>query len=923
MASPLLRTKLYIPSSRPNTISRHRLVERLGSKLEGKLTLISAPAGFGKSTLLSECAKTCDRPVAWVTLDKGDNDPSRFFSYLITALQRIEGEVGESALIALQSPQQPQLEALITGLINEVAEIPKLAILVLDDYHVITNQDIQEAVFFLIEHLPTNLHVIIASRADPPWPLARLRARGDMVELRVNDLRFTTAEATNFLNDVMGLELSAEDILELESRTEGWIAGLQMAALSMKGRQDVSSFVKSFSGSHRFILDYLVEEVLESQPSNIQDFLFKTAILERMNSPLCEAILSDWQLRERETVADDLEDTAPHTLTSTQEILEYLDSTNLFVLSLDEERCWYRYHNLFADLLRSRLFETQADEVSELHRRASEWFEGQGLVAEAVNHAIAADDFDRIAQLVSGHALSMVYHGELKTILDWLNALPVEVVNSRPWLCVAYAWGVVSAGKVDEAEQMLHRAEKALADIDGVQPEEDNRLVGHIFAIRTYISWFNGDISLAIELAQKSLDRLPEKDLLVRAWSSSLLGSMLRTDGDLSAAGDAYSQSIAMSLRAGDYNFAIDTLWERGVLEHRQGKLHQVMSTCQEALRLEEEHIRLGGRRLPATGYTFTRMSLIYTEWNECVAAVNYAHQAVDLCRQWGLADAIVQSYLSLAIALQASGDTQGALDAIHQAKEAAFDISAWYITIVKVCEANIRLLSGDLDAGMRWAEQSNLNPEGELEFQHMEEYILFARVLFAQDRWNEARHFLDRLMEMVESAGARGYQIKLLVYQSLLHDAQGEEGNALDVLMRAVRLGEAENYMRTYLDGGRRVGWLLEKLARRPTRISQDYIRKLINAFSSEDYGLQFRFEASRQVPTPADPSAALVDPLSDRELQVLRLLATNLTSTEISDELYISASTVRSHIKNIYSKLDVHRRYDAVELARELKLI
>ena len=923
MASPLLRTKLYIPLPRPNIISRPRLVNRLASGLDCKLTLISAPAGFGKSTLLSECAKTCHRPIAWITLDHGDNDPSRFLSYLVAALQRVEAEVGESAMLALQSPQPPALDSLITGLINEIVEIPSPSVLVLDDYHVITNQDVQNAVFFLIEHLPPNLHMIIASRSDPPWPLARLRARGDMLELRVNDLRFTAEEATTFLNDIMGLNLSPDDIVELESRTEGWIAGLQMAALSMTGHQDVSNFVKSFSGSHRFILDYLVEEVLEIQSPELQDFLFKTAILGRMNASLCLAILGDSQVGELEVFADDSVDALQQILTSPQEILEYLDSANLFVISLDEERCWYRYHHLFADLLRSRLVETHSEQVGQLHRRASEWFEEQGLVAEAVNHAIAADDFDRTAQLVSGHALSMVFHGELKTILEWLDALPAEVVNTRPWLCAAHAWGVVSVGQVEETEQMLQKAESAMAEVDEMHPGEDKRLLGHIYAIQTYVSWLTGDITSAIEYAQKSLDHLPEWDLLVRAWSSSLLGSMLRTAGDLSAVSDVYSQSVAMSLKAGDYNFAIDTLWERGVLEHRQGKLHQVMRTCQEALQLEEDYIRLGGRRLPATGYTYARMSLIYTEWSELEAAVHYALQGVDLCRRWGLADAIIHSYISLAIALQTSGDSQGALEATREAKQIAIDISPWYMAIVAVCEANIRLDSGDLDAAARWAEESDLNMEGELDFQHMEEYVLLSKVLITQERLDEAKQFISRLIEIVESVGAIGYQIKLLVYQSLLLYAKGKGDAALDVLERAVRLGEEEGYVQSIIGAGKRVGELLSKLSFRSTPIIQDYLRRLISASEAEDSVHPPRSEGGGVIMPAGDHPTALVDPLSERELQVLRLLATNLTSTEIAEELYISPSTVRSHIKNIYSKLDVHRRYDAVERARKLKLI
>ncbi|MBC8450567.1 MAG: hypothetical protein H8D78_22765 [Chloroflexi bacterium] len=498
MISPLLSTKLYVPPVRPELVPRPRLIERLNAGLHRKLTLVSAPAGFGKTTLLSEWTQQSEFSVAWVSLDRDDSDPARFWAYFIAALQTVQADVGEGALAVFQSPQPPPIEAILTTLINEIATLPDPFALVLDDYHLIQAQPIHSALAFLLDHLPPQIHLVIAGRADPPLPLARLRGRGQLTELRETDLRFTLDEAATFLNQVMGLGLSAEDVAALEARTEGWIAGLQMAALSMRGRKDIPGFIAAFTGSHRYILDYLMEEVFQQQSADVQDFLLKTSILERFTAPLCDAIA------EREDSHD---------------VLLALERANLFIVPLDESRQWYRYHRLFADLLRHRLqIAGPQDLVPHLHTRASQWYEAEGFAAGAVHHALAGSDWERAATLILDVSETMLKRGELVTLLGWLQALPAEVVRVRPQLCLTYGWALILTGQLDAAESYLGQAEGAAQD--------DAALLGDIVSAQAFIARIRGDDSRTIELSQRALSLLPQDDLSARSIVAVNLGSL-------------------------------------------------------------------------------------------------------------------------------------------------------------------------------------------------------------------------------------------------------------------------------------------------------------------------------------------------------------------------------------------------------------
>lgn len=901
MLTPLLTTKLYIPPAGPTLVSRPRLVEQLNAGLRCRLTLLSAPAGFGKTTLLSEWARQSAVPVAWVSLDRGDNDPARFWAYFVAAVETIHTDIGTVALAMLQSAQPPPTETLLTGLINEMAEVRDPFALVLDDLHVIADQRVNAGLAFVLDNSPPQMHLILSSRADPPWPLARLRARRDMIELRAADLRFTSGEVASFVNGVMRLELAAEDVAALEDRTEGWIVGLQMAALSMAGRVDVPGFVKTFRGSHRFILDFLVEEVLDQQSLEIQDFLLQTSILELMTAPLCDAV----------TGRDD-----------SQTMLSNMEQANLFLVPLDDERRWYRYHHLFADLLRSRLEQARPDLLPTLHHRAGKWYESEGQIVEAMGHALQSGDIDWIEHLVAANALAVIYHGELATALGWLDALPAEVTRSRPRLCVAHAWALAYAGQLDGIEPLLQEAERALANQDEQRtalapgPADGRQTEGHITAIRAYVAALRGDWSPAAELARAALHRLPEADLTVRGWTALVLGCALRSQGHLAAAAQAFAEAIAASRAAGDSNLGVDALWEQAELQRAQGKLHQVMSTCQEALQLADQSTGRRGWQLPVTGYTYTLMSDVLREWNDLDTALRYARQGLDLCQHWGQADALAQGYLRLAQVLQAVGDTDRAWDAIQEARQVARGLSPWYAITAGAREATIRLRQGDVPAASRWLQDSGLLVAGELNPEYRIGYLALARILLAQGRLDESLGLLAGLLQMAEAAGAIGSSVGILVLQAQVLWAQGEGDRAVVAMERALCLAEPEGCVRIFIDEGAPMGALLRQAAARGIRL--EYVNKLLVALESEVTG---KLRTARGVPRLAPSS--LVEPLSERELEVLRLLTTHLSSPEIARELVISVSTVRSHIKNIYGKLDVHTRADAVQRAQELALL
>lgn len=953
MIAALLATKLYVPPLRGERVARPRLTGRLALGRDRKLTLLSAPAGFGKTTLLAEWIRSegagAPEGFAWLSLDAEDNDPLRFWTYFLAAMRTIPflrtAGLGTATAEALRSIDSaplmaaPPWEALLSVLVNDIADAGRPFVLVLDDFHLITEPQIHTGLTFLLENLPPaeqGMHLVVAGRADPPWPLARMRARGQVAEVRAADLRFTLEETALFLNDVSGLSLSPEDVLSLDGRTEGWIAGLQMAVLSMKGRRatgaerDLSSFVAELSGSHRYVLDYLVEEVLDQQPADVQEFLLRTSVLERLTAPLCDAV---WELESG---------AGQRAAGASQRMLEHLEAANLFLLALDDERRWYRYHPLFADLLRRRLsLRIGPEGVTRLHLQASAWFEQSDLAVEAVSHALASGDAERLAHLVEHNALAALFQGQRATALRWLEALPEEMVRSRPWLCLAYAWVMASSGQWDMVESLLTSAECSSRVWETgcrggeaepgtparARPAEARRLAGHLLALQAYLTGIRGDVDTARELARSALACVPAEDRALRSFAATLLGSTLRLSGDLAGAERVWSEALAESRLAGDAQSMVVLLGSLASLQLVRAQLRRSAATSRQVLDLAREQSGRGAWLYPLLGTTHSRLSMIYLEWNDRPLAVDHAREGLRLSALWGHLEALATGHLALAWALQAAGDPEGALAAAHKAGELSDRLSGWYRGLAESERIRICLAQGNQDAAVRWAEACGLDG-AVLAFDRVREYLLLARVWVLTGRAEEALELLSRLLVSAEAAGATKDVVEALVVRALALQSKRDVEGALASLERALAITEPEGHIRTYVGEGAAMKSLLQRAASRG--FAPAYTGRLLAAFPALGAGGTEPVAQGTLVGKGEPPASAgaalpfpLVEPLSEREMEVLRLLDTSLSVPEIADRLVVSPSTVRSHVKSVYGKLGAHNRLQALEYARELKLL
>ncbi len=901
MPVTLLRTKLYIPQPRPGLVARPRLVRKLSDGFARKLTLVSAPPGFGKSTALSEWAAATDHPVAWLSLDAGDNDFARFWAYAVSALATVLPPLGNGSGNGTASPPEPaHHQAALIHLINTIAESATDRFsLVLDDFHLITEPSISDALLFLVEALPPQMHMLLAGRADPPWPLARLRARGELSEIRADDLRFTAAEAAAFLNDVMGLALSPEEIDALEERTEGWIAGLQMAALSMRGRDDVSGFIQSLSGSHRFIMDYLVEEVLERQPPAVRTFLLETSILDRLSAPLCDSVTGG---------------------TQSQAMLADLEQRNLFLMPQDDTRRWYRYHHLFGDLLQSRLLALEAGRIAELHRRASDWYERNDLLAEAMHHAQAAGDTQIQVRLIAQNVLTMAYYGELTTLVEWLDALPADLGRNEPWFCVSRAWVMVFAGHVDTVETHVQAAERTLEQADlSIAAGERAQITGHIAAIRAYVIALRGDFERGDAFIEQALALLPATDP-ARGWTTLLLAISLRTKGDFAAAEEMFTAAANLARSTGVMPLLVDVLWEHSQSLLWQGRLHASLRMCEEVLKLTTAHFARSGHQLPPTGYTYSGIAAVQLAWNDLDTALENAEEAVRLSKRWGMADALVRTHQLLAEVLNARGDPAAAQEELHAARQTAEGISAIYVEGVVATTARLQLLRGQTAAAAQWVADKGLHAGDLFGLTEQGAYLILARLRLAQATHQgsavleEALVALERVIALAAEAGTLGALLEALVLKALALRQRGDETGALAALRRALALGEAEGFARVFVREGAPMAALLERV--RQDGAAGAYVDRLLAAIPPGA-------PPEQSTPRAASGFPSLAEPLTDRELDVLRLLRSELSSTEIADTLVVAPSTVRTHVKSIYGKLDVHDRRAAVDRAVELGLV
>jgi LuxR family transcriptional regulator, maltose regulon positive regulatory protein len=896
----LLSTKLYIPPSRPKLVNRPRLIQQLSEDLQQVrgVTLISAPAGFGKTTLLSEWVHSLRwdsgneskiaHPVAWLSLDEGDNDPARFLAYLVSALQGISPPLGERILAVLQAPQPPPTESILTSLLNEITSLPEDFLLILDDYHVIDAKTVDQALTFLLEHLPPQMHLVISTREDPPLPLARLRARDQLTELRAADLRFTHAEAAEFLNRVMGLKLSAEDIAALEIRTEGWIAGLQLAALSMQGQTDMTGFIQSFTGSHHFVMDYLLEEVLQRQPERIQTFLLHTSILHRLCGPLCDAVLLD-----------------PSGSGSGQETLEYLERANLFLIPLDNQRHWYRYHHLFTDLLRQRLSQSIASSagdresrLNELHLRASQWYEENGLDIEAFQHAAAANDLGRAARLVEEKGLPLHSTSAMAPVLKWLGALPAKVLESRPSLWVTHAALLLATGQTAGVEEKLQAAEVALAPLMQVTPldEKIQFLIGQMAAVRSTLALTRYDVEGMLAQSERALEYLPPGHAVVRCtalWTMGFACYLLR---DFARCKRAYLEAISISQEAGTLFTTILATIGLGNVQEAENQLHEAAGTYRRVLQMA------GDQPQQIVHDAHLGLARLLYEWNDLDSAERHGEQALQLARQYeSHIDRFVICEIFLTRLKLARGDVDGAASLLAKTEQSVRQQNFVY-RIPEVADAQVLLL----------LRQGNVAGAAQL-VQGLGLPVSQARVYLAQGDASAALAVLEPWLQQAESTGWENERLKTMALQAVVHRANGEIDKAIRMLGDALILAEPEGFIRTFVDEGLPMVSLLSEVAAHG--IMTTYASKLLAAFEVEKQ----KMDAQSSLPS-VQP---LIEPLSQRELEVLQLIAQGLSNDEIGKRLFLALDTVKGHNRRIYDKLQVQRRTEAVARARELGLL
>jgi LuxR family maltose regulon positive regulatory protein len=906
----MLETKFYIPRSRRGLVPRPRLSQRLDRGSALKLVLVSAPAGFGKTTLVTEwlaagpAAPADQRLAAWLSLDRADNDLASFWTYVIAALRTAAPGVGESALALLQAPQPPPIETVLTALLNDLGALAGDIVLVLDDYHVVDALDVQEGMAFLLDHLPPWLHVVIASRADPALPLARWRARGELAEIRAAELRFTPDEAAAYLNEMMGLQLTARDVAALEGRTEGWIAALQLAALSMQGRDDVAGFIAGFAGDDRYVVDYLVEEVLQRQPDRVQAFLLQTSILGRLSGPLCDAVTGQG---------------------GGKAMLEALDRGNLFLVPLDDRRRWYRYHHLFADVLQARLLDKQPGQVPDLHRRASAWYQQNGEPPAAIGHALAAEDFERAADLVELAIPAMRRTRQEATVRGWLEVLPLgvlpdEVVRVRPVLSVHFAGALLSGGEFEGVEARLRDAERWLdattarhegaparpAEMVVADEEEYRRLPAEIEVYRAALALAQGDVPGTVRHARRALDLSPADDHLGRASAAGFMGLASWASGDLAAGHSAYAECMAGLRRAGYIADTFGCAIAMADIRLAQGRLGEAMRTYEQALQRASEQ---GGAVLRGTADMHVGMSEVHRERGDLQAATQQLLRSQELGEHNGLPQNPYRWRVAMARIRQAEGDLGGALDLLNEAERLYVGDFFPNVRPVPALKARVWIAQGRLGEALGWAHEQGLSADDDLSYLREFEHITLARMVLARslgEPVHQVTRLLERLLLAAEAGGRTGHVIEILVLQALALQAPGHIPAALTCLERALTLAEPEGYVRVFVDEGPPIGSLLRAVEKQGT--TRNYVRRLLAAVS--------------QTRQDSPVRQALIEPLSERELDVLRLLGTELDGPAIARELMVSLNTVRTHTKNIYTKLAVTNRRAAVRRAAELDL-
>jgi len=890
MFTTLLGTKLYIPPLGRALVPRRRLISQLESGLGAKLTLVLAPAGFGKTTLISSWirswqeAQSSPRPqVAWLSLDSDDDEPIRFGSYCIRALQTVAPHIGEAAESMLDLPQPVKPEHFITSLINDLAALPHPVLLVLDDYHFIRNPVIQQAMAFWLEHASPQFHLLITSREEPPLPLARFRMRGQLVEIGLQDLRFTHEEAAAFLDQVMGLKLTAEAIDQLEERTEGWVAGLQMAALSLRkcpqNAGGIAQVIEAFGGQHRYVVDYLAEEVMRQQPEHIRDFLQKTAILDRLTAPLCDAVTGQ---------------------TDSDATLRRLEHANLFLISLDEQRQWYRYHQLFADYLCASL---SISERRALHHKASRWFEANHFPAEAIHHALAAEDFESAAALIARHNDEELNRGGLTTLLGWLDALPEEVVRSNSVLTARKGHILYLRGQTEEAQS--YAAIVRATPLDDVPPFYRGEL--RVFLADLAIN--EGKASDCLKLAQEALSWFGQTESFSRALALSLVGQSQRLLRDFNGAIHTLRQVVELGQRSGNHLVGLNALSHLAPLLFFQGRRLEALILCQQT---SEAYLDTRGQPLPLSGLLHVPLGILHYEANDLEQARRHLEIGIALCRRLGMLHLSLTGQRIMAKLQFAEGEIETAFTTLSDAQQRAARLgNVRAERAIIAVTADLHLRQGNVSAAASLLETS---AAPQVLREH--ERLTRIRLLLAQNQQQLAQSLLQELQLAVGQEGRVARLITLYILQSLATQALEDGGESLTLMEKAVRLAAPENYQRLFMDEGGAVGSLLQPLR----HIAPNFVTRLLRALTSTA-------AAPESKPAPPDTISkqeeTLIDALGARELEVLRLVAEGLSNEAIGAKLFISAGTVKWYLNGIYHKLDVRNRTEAVAFARQRHLL
>ena len=865
---------------RDSIVPRSRLVEQLTKGLLGKLTLVSAPAGFGKTTLITDWLSQIGHSIAWVSLDEDDSDPQQFFSYVAAAIRPFPNMQNNFSNL-LQSTQSLPAKSLAAVLVNDLAAVSAPCLLVLDDYHVIDSTEIDLALGFVLDHMPPNLHLVITSRTDPGFPLSRLRARGQLTELRERDLRFSVEETAVFLQNTMSINLTARQIAALETRTEGWVSGLQMAALSMKNRDDLDGFIDNFAGSNRFVMDYLTDEVLQQIPPAVQDFLLQTSILTRLSASLCTAVIGNGDNQEA------------------QKHLDYLDRANLFLIPLDENRTWYRYHHLFADLLQKK----QGKDVNERHRRASHWYEENGLITDALHHVRAMANFERASQLIMDHAGPKMNRGEWTTVFSWVNGLPEEQIREHPYLATNKAWQLLHARQLEQVDIYVQHAQTALDSSLYGNSAQRMSMSAELLAIRARWLSFRGKSHEAIQLSHEALTKLSPENVSTRGMLLHVLGRAYEDEGETKAAIAAYTEALELIGHTHYVDLAVETTHSLSGLYADQGQIKKGIEILEMML----------GRypvRTPVVGGLHSGLSALNYLQNDLPEALTHAQMAVDLSQDNRV---LHQAHLTLTRIHAARGDSNEARAAMRKVEEIMSEWGPGALHNLAGLKIRFALFTGDLASAERW--QETFDPQIGDRFPYNFEFLLFTlvrtRIALGREKRNDAMlsdalKYLAQIEESAVAAGRSASVIEAQLLRALAYHVAGQpQQRVLGPLQEALKLAESQGYDRLFLDEGQPMAELLGMMEKRP------FITRLLANFPD-----------NAKTPTP-NTQSPLIEPLKEREIEILQRIAAGKKNKEIAVELFISHNTVLYHTKNLYGKLGVNKRTQAVAKARELGIL